>query len=396
MPGSPRNTNGPRSGAGAEPASAGSSRVGLGLLAAVVVLTTACGRGGSDSVDLEFTNLADAPQQLSAYGLFEGAPREHRPAPGVVPYDLRSALFSDYATKLRFVKLPEGQAARYSAEGAFEFPVGTIIAKTFAYPDDLRRPDAELDLLETRILLHQQSGWIGLPYVWNEEETEATLKVAGTMLHASWTDAAGERVEHDYLVPNANHCKGCHRVSEETTQPIGPKARYLNRDFAYAHGSENQLAYWSRAGILAGAPSPDDARRVPVWDDPATGSLDDRARTYLEINCAHCHNPGGPARTNGLDLTWGPHRPVKLGVYKYPVAAGRGSGDRLYGIVPGEPDASILMFRMTSLDPGVMMPELGRRMVHEEGVELLREWIAAMAEPGDTVSRAAPAASPAR
>jgi uncharacterized repeat protein (TIGR03806 family) len=309
--------------------------------------------------------------------------RDHRPARGVVPYDLRSALFSDYATKLRFVKLPQGQSARYSPDAAFDFPVGTIIAKTFAYPRD----GGELDLLETRILLRQSAGWIGLPYVWNEEESEATLRVAGAMVRTAWTDAAGQQVDHEYLVPNANQCKGCHRVTEEITQPIGPKARYLNRDFRYDHGEENQLAYWTRAGILAGAPAPEEAPRIPVWDDPSTGSLDDRARTYLEINCAHCHNPGGPARTTGLDLTWGAHAPVKLGVYKYPVAAGRGSGDRRFGIVPGQPDESILMFRMTSLDAGIMMPELGRRLVHEEGVALLREWIEAM--PGERTAEIA-------
>jgi uncharacterized repeat protein (TIGR03806 family) len=351
----------------------------------------ACGRGAPPALDLEFASLADAPQQLSAYGLFEGAPRDQRPAEGVLPYDIRTALFSDYATKLRFLKVPVGQTVSYSADQTLEFPVGTIIAKTFAYPADMRRPGEKLDLLETRILIHQQSGWIGLPYVWNEAETEATLKLAGAMLRASWTDPAGARVDHDYLVPNANQCKGCHRVTDETFQPIGPKARYLNQDFAYAEGSENQLARWTRVGILAGAPPPEQAPRVPVWDDPSTGSLEDRARTYLEINCAHCHSTGGPARTTGLDLTWGPQPPVKLGVYKYPVAAGRGSGDRLYGIVPGKPERSILMYRMTSLDPGVMMPELGRRMVHTEGVELLREWIAAMPEPDSTAAAGAAA-----
>ena len=101
----------------------------------------------------------------------------------------------------------------------------------------------------------------------------------------------------------------------------------------------------------------------------------------MEINCAHCHNPEGPARTAGLDLSWSADDPVDLGVYKFPVAAGRGSGDRLYGIVPGRPEESILMYRMLSLDPGVMMPELGRRRVHSEGVDLLEEWISAMPEP---------------
>ncbi len=352
----------------------------------VALVAIGCGGGSSapaarPAADFEFANLADAPQELSVYEMFEGEPREQRPAAGVVPYDLRTALFSDYASKLRFVKLPPGRQAHYSSDDAIDFPVGTIIAKTFAYPADMREPDAGLDLLETRILLHQKAGWIGLPYVWNEEETEATLRLAGTMLTASWVDATGQRVDHQYLVPNANQCKGCHRVEDDKFEPIGPKARYLNRDFAYAEGSENQLAHWSRVGILDGAPPPETWPRVPAWDDPASGSLEDRARTYLEINCAHCHSTGGPARTTGLDLTWGAHEPVKLGVYKFPVAAGRGSGDRLYGIVPGKPDQSILMYRMTSLDPGVMMPELGRRMVHHEGVELLREWIAAMADP---------------
>jgi uncharacterized repeat protein (TIGR03806 family) len=350
-------------------------------VAAALAFSACGGPEQSASLDLEFANLADAPPQLSAYDLFEGAPRDQRPAPGVVPYDLRTALFSDYAAKLRFIKLPAGQKARYSADRVIDFPVGTVIAKTFAYPADLREPNGPLDLLETRILVHQKAGWIGLPYVWNEDESEATLRLAGTMLGASWIDGAGQPVEHQYMVPNANQCKGCHRVDGDTFEPIGPKARYVNKEFAYAEGPENQLAHWTRVGILEGAPAPESAPRVPVWDDPASGSLEDRARTYLEINCAHCHSEGGPARTTGLDLTWGAHEPVKLGVYKFPVAAGRGSGDRLYGIVPGKPDQSILMYRMTSLDPGVMMPELGRRMVHTEGVELLREWIAAMADP---------------
>ena len=86
-----------------------------------------------------------------------------------------------------------------------------------------------------------------------------------------------------------------------------------------------------------------------------------------------------------------PNVPVDLGVYKFPVAAGRGSGDRLFGIVPGRPDESILMYRLLSLDPGVMMPELGRRLVHDEAVELMREWIAAMPEPEGRRTRSLPA-----
>jgi uncharacterized repeat protein (TIGR03806 family) len=330
-----------------------------------------------------FTGLGDAPTKLSAFGLFAGPPAEQRPAEGVVPYDLTTPLFSDYSEKYRFVKLPTGTSATYQADLAFDFPVGTVLAKTFSYPVDARDPSQGRRLLETRILAHLEDDWIGLAYVWNEEQSDATLRIAGTRLDVSWIDGAGQVREHGYLVPNANQCKGCHRATEAGNGPLGPKARYLNRDFAYEHGTGNQLAHWSEVGILEGAPPPDSAPRTAVWDDSSSGSVQERARAYLEINCAHCHNPEGPARTTGLDLSLSAAGSVDLGVYKFPVAAGRGSGDRLYGIVPGEPDQSILMYRMVSVDPGVMMPELGRRLVHDEGVQLLREWIATMPPPTD-------------
>ena len=365
-----------------------SSRVRSAAVAAgALVLVAGC----SAPDPTAFTSLADAPRELSAYGLFAGDAALQVPAEGVVPYDLTTPLFSDYAEKLRFVKLPEGTTAAYHEVDAFDFPVGTIIAKTFAYPIDERDPSLGLDLLETRILARLESGWIGLPYVWNEEETEATLRVAGGMLEASWIDATGAQQGHDYLVPNANQCKGCHEATEAGTGPLGPKARFLNRDYAYVDGVRNQLAHWSDAGILSGAATPAEAPLAPAWTDADAGSLDARARGYLDVNCAHCHNPEGPARTTGLDLGWTARNPVDLGVYKFPVAAGRGSGDRLFGIVPGEPEASIMIYRMESLDAGVMMPELGRRMVHTEGIELLREWIAEMPEPEGRPRPATPA-----
>ncbi len=326
----------------------------------------------------KFAGFADAPRELAAWGLFEGDGSSQQPVEGVIPYDLISPLFSDYALKLRFVRLPRATKATYSESEVFEFPVGTVIAKTFAYPADLRRPGDNVRLLETRLLIHQAEGWVGLPYVWNEEQTGARLKIAGAWLDTDWIGLDGAERRHTYLVPNANQCKGCHRVAEDTMLPIGPKARYLNRELTYRTGRENQLAYWSDHGALDGAPSPSEVPVVPIWDDPSSGSVDERARTYLEINCAHCHNPGGPGRTSGLDLTWGERRPKELGVYKSPIAAGRGTGDRLFGIVPGRPDESILYYRLLSLDPGVMMPELGRRLVHDEGNDLIRQWIEEM------------------
>lgn len=355
----------------------GAALLGLFFLGLLALALAGCSSARSTDSEAE----EKPPAKLSAYGLFVGNGATQEPAPGVIPYDLTTPLFSDYTAKYRFVKLPAGQSAAYDESKAFEFPVGTVIAKTFAYPHDMRDPGKGQRLLETRLLVHKPEGWIGLPYIWNDEQTEATLEIAGGRIASSWIHTDGEERTNNYLVPDANQCKGCHKTDGAKQQPIGPKARYLNRDFTYAEGVENQLAHWTRVGALSGAPTADAAPVAPVWDDPSTGSVDERARAWLDINCAHCHSTEGPARNSGLDLTYTQNHPFRFGVYKPPVAAGRGSGNLSYDIVPGQPEQSILLYRVSSADPGVMMPELGKRLVHEEAVELIRQWIAEMPAP---------------
>jgi len=325
-----------------------------------------------------------APLKLSEYGLFEGDGSTQKPAEGTIPYDLNTELFADYMTKRRFVRVPQGASAKYDAHAELDFPVGTVIAKTFSAPRDMQDLSKGEELLETRIIKHEPSGWYGFAYVWNEEQTEATLSLGGGHSDVSWVHGDGQRRQNNYIIPNANQCKSCHVIGDKF-RPIGPKARNLNKEYDYGHGVENQLAYWSRAGALKGAPSPKDAPQVARSDDPSSGTIHDRARAWLDVNCAHCHSPEGPARTSGLDLSYAQQDPTKYGVWKAPVAAGRGSGKRKYSIVPGKPDESILVYRLDSTEPGVMMPELPRRMIHTEGVALIREWIEQMQ---DTESKA--------
>ena len=312
---------------------------------------------------------------LDAYRLFTDA-GGRQPAAELVPYDLITPLFTDYADKHRWLYVPAGRKVRYTETGAFEFPVGATLVKTFAYPADFRRPADNVRLVETRLLIRRESGWAALTYVWNAEGTEARLRRAGARLDMAFVDPAGQRVAFSYAVPNQNQCKECHSVDGELA-PLGPKARNLNRPLAYAEGTDNQLARWTRLGLLEGAPPPAKAPAVARWDDPAS-PLGARARAYMDANCAHCHNAKGMASNSGLFLEWEQTDPVALGIGKRPVAAGRGSGGLDYSIAPGEPDRSILIHRLNSTEPGVMMPELGRSLVHAEGLALLREWIAGL------------------
>ena len=320
--------------------------------------------------------LADTPApSLDAYRLFTDA-GGRQPNAGLTPYTLNTPLFSDYAEKTRYLYLPPGTKARYRAVGALDLPVGATLVKTFAYPADFRQPDHNVRFLETRLLIHRKSGWVALAYVWNADQTHAVLKRAGARIVVAFTDVHGQSRQVDYAVPNANQCKECHALSKQIA-PIGVKARNLNGTFAYATGPENQLAHWTRLGLLTGAPKPEAAPRTARWDDPAE-PLEARARAYLDANCAHCHNPKAAASNSGLSLTLEETRRTALGIGKHPVAAGRGSGDLSVGIDPGHPDASILAYRMASTEPGVMMPELGRSITHEEGLTLIRQWIAGM------------------
>jgi parallel beta-helix repeat protein len=324
--------------------------------------------------------VADCPN-LSDYRLFEDAGNPLENANNGIVYDLNNPLFTDYALKYRFVFVPPGTQAAYRTESVFEFPVGTVIAKTFTIKSDFRDESSAEEILETRLLIHRNEGWKALPYIWNQGKTDADLTVTGGTANVSWIDIDGESRSTEYVIPNTNNCANCHSLNDEIL-PIGPKARALNKNYTYDSGEANQLDHWTDQGILVGAPE-DTASidTMPLWGD--TGAdLDDRARGYLDSNCMYCHSPGAAADTSGLFLEYFRPFGFDTGECKRPVAAGGGGGGLDYDIVPGAATASILHFRMDSNETEVRMPEVGRSIIHTEAVELIEQWINAM-EPND-------------
>ena len=346
----------------------------------IVMLVLACS-GPKKPVIIEEVSLGVAyeenyPLKLSEWNLFSGDMKELKPTDQVFPYDINSPLFSDYAHKARFIKLPVGAAMKYQSEEVFEFPVGTVLVKNFYYPADFQKPDENKRIIETRLLIRTEEewGWDALVYQWNNEQTEAIRLVLGAELPVEWTDEQGILQRINYSIPSQPQCKSCHDFNGGFT-PIGPSARQLNRD--------NQLQDWHAANLLDSLPE-----SLPILVDYRNESviLNDRARAWLEINCAHCHRREGPAKNSGLYLLTSQTDPYRLGVNKPPIAAGKGSAGMKYSIVPGDPENSILLHRISSLEPGEMMPELGRKMQHKEGIELIRNWIDEL-ETIETVSQ---------
>ena len=327
------------------------------LIIALAALGLAIAARAASPAPVNAAAIAEGmPRTLAEFGLFADAAAQV-PAAGVIPYRLNTPLYSDGADKLRFVYLPEGAKVGAGADGLLQFPVGTALIKTFAFGEG-----AERRLIETRLLLHRDEGWVALPYLWNAAQTEARLALAGARVEA--TTPQGEAIS--YRVPNKNQCKECHGLNGAVI-PLGPKARNLSHDW---------LSGLVQSGHLAEVPQAADT--LPLWEARDQAAPTAAARAYLDVNCAHCHRPGAMASNSGLDLRWEQDDPTALGIMKRPVAAGRGSGGLLFDVLPGKPAESILVHRMKSNDPGVAMPELGKSTVDHDGVAAVGRWIAGL------------------
>lgn len=351
------------------------------LIAVVLaVCAGACSSDNSDGNDnveptgpvVPASGFADT---LSSYKFFTGNGATQEPVASVMAYAPLSPLFSDYAAKHRFIYVPGEGAITYNAGEAWDFVTGSVLIKTFSYPVDERDPSLGERLIETRLLVRRDSGWDVMTYRWNEAQDEALRDPYGSVVPMSWIDHTGVTRTVDYNVPNVNQCGTCHGL-RNTIVPLGVKTRQLNGANGATANMVDEVAArgWFNAAVPAAA-----ERETVVNPFGTEGTVEQKARAYVDANCAHCHREGAKAGVSGLWLTWHETSPTRLGVCKQPPGAGKGSCGLEFDVVPGEPEQSILMCRVRSTDAEVKMPELPTTLVHHEGADLLEQWIAAMA-----------------
>lgn len=362
--------------------------------------------------------------KLSHYNLFTDPtdPRSGFNEDGIL-FDLTTPLFSDYASKYRVLFLPPGEPAVWNEgngsmpNATLDFPVGTVIAKTFSFKDGSNE-----NVVETRLLIHRDAGdgetlWEGMAYQWETDgtgqRTDARLALSGGKAAVSWNypdpDPAVNNTyvgsSSNYAIPHPNQCGSCHTNEDRQPgdAPIGPKVRLLNRPMDYdgdGMPDANQLQHWVDLGLLASAPDlgvnaeliAANAQRLPRFDVPgdsfnipgvqrnhpvtsAEHNTEMRVRAWLETNCAHCHNRKGLASSTGLFLDAFRKIDNAYGVCKSPITAGSSSGGRLHDIVPGSAGDSILSYRMHAEDSSINMPPIARSVNHDEAVALVDLWI---------------------
>ena len=322
--------------------------------------------------------VADPPARLSELGVFADL-ETLTPIPGIIPYDVQSPLWSDRATKKRWIALPNDgtfdspqERITFRKNRDWDFPVGTVFIKHFDLPTQLGETSASTRLETRFFVVGEDNRSYGLTYKWNEEGTEAYLQGGGTSKTFSITDEDGQFVyDQVWDYPSREQCMTCHTAT--ANHVLGVKTHQLNGELEYPHLGEsmNQLSYLNQLGVFnenIGDASQYD-KAYPIDDE--TVDLDLRIRSYFDANCASCHRHGA-LPTVQMDLQF--HTPLVLkNIIGVPTNSNASDPDRLI-IQPGDHSVSEFWLRDASLTQE-RMPPLAKNLVDEVYVEKLAEWI---------------------
>jgi uncharacterized repeat protein (TIGR03806 family) len=322
------------------------------------------------------------PPLLSQTGAFADV-RSLTPVESLIAYDIIVPFWSDGASKSRWMAAPNDASCpmskiEFRAAGEWRFPKGTVFVKHFDLADDQTRPLVKRRL-ETRLLVCDAAGGVyGVTYKWRPDNSDADLLRTNLTESIVIKTAAGTTTQTWYY-PSRQDCLVCHTANAGLV--LGVKTRQLNRP--YSLGSElpdNQLRAWNRLGLFEPSLSQAALASCPKLapaDDP-TRSLEDRARSYLDANCAHCHRPGGTVAY--FDARF--DTPLaRQNLIQGPVLIDQGiDGARV--IAPHDIWRSILYMRANSIE-AIKMPPLAHNALDEQAITLLGQWIQSL--PGRDV-----------
>jgi len=315
-------------------------------------LITSCSKNDDDRVS-EYTSIISQEtinfeEKLSQHKIFKGNPSELIPNDKFEVLELNSKLFTDYSYKQRLVNIPDGKTIEKTSNGELIFPDGTILTKTFFYPYDERDWSKGKKIIETRLEVKEKNTWNIATYVWNDEQTDAFLNMDGKKVSVNWINSDGNNQKIKYEVPSSNQCVLCHQSNSEVG-PIGPTLKNLNLLVKRDGLNINQLSHLQSTGFLTDF-SVENIGSITNYEDP-NNTLDERFKSYLFINCAHCHNPKGWEESSKKPYDFRYETSINnMGII--------GREDKLYRVVNNG-----------------RMPYLGTTIKHHEGIEIINEYI---------------------
>ncbi|MGH7946371.1 MAG: PQQ-dependent sugar dehydrogenase, partial [Opitutaceae bacterium] len=321
------------------------------------------------------TGGAALPALLSGTGAFADV-FSLAPADGVVAYEPNVSFWSDHAKKRRWFALPNATGMfGFATEGPWPLPTGAVWVKHFDLEVTRGNPSTARRV-ETRFLVKTATGSYGLTYRWNDAQTDATLVPDEGAQQTFTVIENGTARMQTWRFPSRAECLTCHT-------PAGGHAltfntRQLNHDHPLPGGSANIITALAQAGYLntTNPPAPASLPALAAAEDTGA-TLEHRARSYLDVNCAQCHQRGGTALGS-----WDARASTPLSLSNLINGAlvddGGDAANRI--VVPGDPMHSRILQRMASRGPG-QMPPVGTNERDLAGENLIRQWIAALAEP---------------
>ena len=316
------------------------------------------------------------PALLSEAGVFANMTSQ-RPAPGLIPYAVNAPLWADGTAKGRWLALPDTARMGFAVDAPWDFPNGTVLVKNFYLPGV--GPQDRGRIVETRLLVKRIEGevWDGFSYEWNQAGTQAVLLAgrARRLYSVSDPEAPGARRQYEHRFPSRADCIACHTPASGYV--LGLRTAQLNRAYDYGPVVDQQLRSFDHIGLF----SEDIGDQYDSWPrlpDPlgTAGSVAERARAYLDANCAHCHRPGGGGRV-ALDLRYG--TPLAQTGLLAPAALGDLGLEGAMRLAPGAPERSVLYRRMLDLGRW-RMPPLASGRADGAGTELIHQWISGQGE----------------
>jgi len=318
------------------------------VLAALFILTVVLIDIQSCEKDdlLHVSNNIQMLPKLSDYKIFRGRSSDLVPSESLNLYEIATQLFSDHAEKQRLIKIPAGSKITVVNDGVPDFPEGTMLVKTFYYFNDKRDASKGKKIIETRLMIKSGSKWNVGTYYWNKEQNEAYLLTTGLSETVNWIDENGIGKVISFHIPSNSECATCHS-SNSDIMPIGTKIRNWNFDVVRNNATINQLNYFENLGMLNPV-NPSLFSSLPDWHNTAL-PIEQRARAYLDVNCAHCHNSTGFAANTHIVFSYEtPFDETKIGKLKERIPEAMSSG---------------------------RMPKLGTTTVDEIGLSLIKEYI---------------------
>jgi uncharacterized repeat protein (TIGR03806 family) len=315
------------------------------------------------------------PRLLSQTGVFRDTARL-TPVDALMPYGLIVPFWSDGAAKMRWVALPENQKIKFAPTGEWVFPPGTVFVKTFTLATNEFNPNLERRL-ETRLLVCDADGGVyGAVYKWRADNRDADLLETNFAEAIPIQTATGVRTQEWYY-PSRVDCLTCHTANAGFV--LGVKTRQLNRNFTYPSGvTDNELRVWNHLGWFDQKLDDASLKNLPALAglDDATRSLADRARSYLDANCAQCHRPRGTVA--GFDARYDTPLAQQNLINGRVLIDERIDGARI--IAPNDVWRSLLFMRANTVE-AFKMPPLARNTIDGRGIALLRQWIESLPGP---------------